>query len=262
MKRRWLGLLLLGLIIYALVLAYRFPAAWALHWSRDRIPPTVEWGGVSGSVLDARVARLALTVPGGGTPVIGPVEWRTSLHRAVFGHMPLTFRAEALQGEVNGQARLQPGGWRLPVLKGRFSLAALPEVLPQLAMAQVEGRVLFRARDLQGGYAQPPQSGKLRATVEGLAAGLIETDRPLGDYQVALELQSGGQLAGEVTTVNDDALLRIQGRLRGDLKAGRLRFNGRGEVPPDAPAMVRDILPLLGSVNGDRVRIQWQGRLR
>ncbi|HKJ71065.1 MAG TPA: type II secretion system protein N [Gammaproteobacteria bacterium] len=262
MRRRWVRLTLLGAVVFGVALIFQIPAGWALYLARDRIPQTVQWQGVSGSVFDASVERVTVSLPGGARVVAGPVTVRTGLVGALTGSLPVDFRGRVLGGEVSGRARLGPGGWRIPDIHGRLDLGGLPRALPQLEVAGLSGEVLFRGQGLAGSYRGTPRQGRLRASVESLQAGLIRTDRPLGDYALDLTLGEDGGLQGQVRTVAEDPLLGIKGQVGGSLGDGAIHFRGSGWAADDAPPAVRDILPLLGDPHDGRVRIQWQGRLR
>ena len=263
MRRRWLRLTLLGAAVFGLALVAQFPAGWALYLAQDRVPGKLEWQGASGSVFDARIDRLAYAVPGGPRVVVGPVAVRTRVLAAVTGSLPVELRVQSPMGEATGSVRLGPGGWRVPVIKGRLDMAQLPRLVPQLEVAGMEGQVLFRGQELAGDYAGGrPRSGQLRATVEDLRVGLIQTDRPLGDYSLEMRADGENGFQGKVRTVDDKALLGVQGEARASLASGRMRFRGQGWAADDAPQAVRDILPLLGQARNGRVQIRWQGRLR
>ena len=263
MRRRWLRLSLLGVAVFGGALVLKVPAGWALYLADKRVPVDLEWHGASGTAFDARVERLAVTPPGGREVVVGPVDLRTHLLSAVTGSVPVDFRVRSPFGEASGRARLAPGEWRVPEVKGRLALAELPRLVPQLEVAGLEGQVLFRGQDLAGAFRDgPPRSGTLRASLDGLRVGLIRTERPLGNYALEMQAQGREGFRGKVRTVNDDALLGVQGEADTDLAQGLVRFRGQGWAADDAPQAVHDILPLLGQAREGRVRIRWQGRIR
>lgn len=262
MSRRWVRLGLLGAGVFAVALVLQLPAAWALHLARDRLPADLAWQGVSGSIWDARAERVAVPLPGGRRAMVGPVSLRTGIWGMLVGRLPVDFRIRGYDGDITGTARLAPGSWRVPTVQGRLSLAALPRLDPRLAMADMDGRILFRGEGLAGSYAGLPSAGSLRATVEGLRVGLVQADGALGDYSLQLRVAGDGRLQGKVRTVNEAALLGVEGQVEARLAAGRIRFRGEGWTGDGASPAVRDILPLLGEVRDGRVRIRWQGRLR
>jgi len=262
MRRRWVRLGLLGLAVFLVALIAQIPAGWGLYLLRDRLPVQIAWQGAAGTIYDAAIERLAVALPGGRQIVLGPVTVDPSLLPAVTGSVPVAFQIEGYDGQVTGTARMDLNGWHLPKVQGRLALGALPRLVPQLEAAGLSGGILFRGEDLAGAYRGLPTSGKLRATAEDLGVGLIQTERPLGDYALDLQLKSGSSLNGEIRTVADRALLGVEGTVQGSLGTGRLRFQGQGWTPDDAPQAIRDILPLLGQVRDGRVRIQWQGRIR
>ena len=261
MTRRWVRLGLLGCGVFLAALVYQFPAAWALHLAREHGPVALTWEGADGSVFDARVQRLGLSLPTGAQAVLGPVDLELQPLAALTGGLPVRFRAQGYAGEIAGSARLGPAGWSADTVRGRLPLGALPRLVPELAMAGLEGTVLFRARDLAGPYAGPPRAGHLRASLEDLRVGLLQADEPLGAYSVRVALTPEGDVDGRVETVADRPLLGVEGTVSGDLGARRLGFRGRGWAREGAPPGVRDILPLLGQVNDGEVRIKWQGSL-
>lgn len=263
MRRRWLRLTLLGVVVFALALLFRIPAGWALYLAEKRVPVDLGWQGASGTAWDAQVERLVVTLPTGREAVVGPLRLHTHLLAAVTGSVPVDFRVQSRFGEASGSLRLAPGGWQVPEVRGRLALAELPRLVPQLEVAGLEGQVLFRGQDLAGSFSGgPPRSGTLRASLDGLRVGLIRTERPLGDYALEMQAQGGEGFRGKVRTVNEKALLGVQGEADTDLAEGLVRFRGQGWAADDAPQAVHDILPLLGQARDGRVRIRWQGRIR
>jgi hypothetical protein len=254
-------LVVLGLGVFFLALAWQFPAAWALHLARDRVPAELAWEGASGSVLDGRVERLAVSLPSGERVIVGPARFELQPLAAITGAVPVTFRVEAYDGEVSGNGRIGLTGWEVADLRGRLSLTALPRVVPELAVAGLKGTLLFRARELAGPNGGAPNRGRAQASLEDLHVGLLQADRPLGAYALRLELTQGGKLSGRVKTVAEDPLLGVEGEVSGSMAEGQVRFRGRGWTMEGAPPGVRDILPLLGQVDDGEVRIRWQGRL-
>ena len=262
MKRRWLRLTILGLAAFVAALGFQIPAGWALYLAQGQVPVDLQWQGASGSAFDAHVERLGVSFPGGRQAVVGPVRLRTHILPLVTGGAPFDFRIQSGFGKASGSGQIAWGEWGVSEVRGQLALAELPTLVPQLEAADLNGRVLFRGENLAGDFERGlPRTGNLRASVEDLRVGLIRTEKPLGDY--ALQMQAAGKdgFQGKVRTVNDEALLGIQGEVHADLPGGVVRFKGQGWAAPGAPQNVADILPLLGEVQDGRVKIDWQRKL-
>ncbi|KPV40119.1 hypothetical protein AN478_08210 [Thiohalorhabdus denitrificans] len=259
MKKRWVRLIGLGVVVYLLALVVQFPASWALHWARGSVPDTVAWEGVEGTVWSPRFQRVAVSLPNGGRLLIGPGEVRMQPGKLLTGELGYTFRAELLGGQVRGRLNHGFGDrWEIPEIQGRLDLANLGEVDPRLAMAEARGGLLFAGQELHGGSL--PEGGQVRATLEDLRVGLVPTAGPLGEYALEGEVSGPGRLEGTVETLNGGTL-DISGRYRVDLQARTYRFNGEGQAGAEAPEVLRDMLPMLGTVRDGRVTIRQQGRL-
>lgn len=259
MRKRWVRLVGLGVVVYLLALVVQFPASWALHWARDSVPDTVAWEGVEGTVWSPRFQRIAVSLPGGGRLQIGPGEVRMRPGSLFTGKLGYTFRAEVLGGQVRGRLNYGLGNqWVIPKLQARLDLASLGEVDPRLAMAEARGTLLLAGQDLHGGSL--PEGGQVRATLEGLRLGLLPTEDALGEYALEGEVSGPGLLEGTVESLRGGTL-DVNGRYRLDLAERTYRFNGEGQAGADAPEALRDMLPMLGTVSDGRVTIRQQGGL-
>ncbi|HKJ88408.1 MAG TPA: type II secretion system protein N [Gammaproteobacteria bacterium] len=260
MRKRWVRLLLLGLLVYTLTLVVQLPASWALYWARGSVPHTVRWHGVEGTVWNPRIARLTVRLPGGPRVPAGPVA--VDFHPAGLftGHLGAGFRAELLGGEIHGQMAAGMGGkWRIPQIQGRLDLASLADVDSRIGLAEPRGHLLFAGKDLSG--QQLPEQGSLRASLEGFQTALLPTDGPVGEYALQAKVAGPGRLQGTVKTVKG-RMLGIKGRFRLDLKGRRYRFDGESWASSVAPQAVQDVLSLLGPVHNGHVAIHRQGRFR
>ncbi len=259
MSRRVIFLAVLGVVIYLGALVVQLPAAWALHWARDAAPSKLQWHGVEGSVWQPRIRSLTMDLPGGNRLAMAPLEARAQVARVLTGHLGVEAEAGLLGGRTAGRAIIGlDGRWRAPRIQGDLRLEALKSVGPLLDFAQ-EGRLLFAAEGLAG--ARLPEAGRIRATLEDLRVGLVETPGPLGEYRLEAEITGPGRIEGRIRTIKA-GVLGLKGTFHADLRAGKARFDGEGWATENAPEAVQGLLPLLGKVTGNRARIQWQGAFR
>ena len=259
MRRRAILLTGLGVLAYLVALVVQVPAGWALHWSRGSLPAGIEWQGGEGSIWHPRVRAVTVNLPAGNRLAVAPAELRVQPLRMLTGRLAVKARAGLLGGETRARGSVGlDGNWRVARAQGSLELAALSSVGPLLDFAQ-EGRLLFAARDLKG--ARLPAGGTFRASLEGFRVGWVDSPGPLGEYRLEGRVTGPGRIKGRVRTTEAGSL-GLKGRLQADLRAGRARFDGEAWATDDAPDTVRDLLSMLGRVEGNRTRIQWRGRFR
>lgn len=260
--RRWYFLLGgMGLVVFAASLAAHLPARMAAGWARPALPPMVELSGVSGTVWHPRIRRIKVNLPRGPELTLGPARVDVGLWRLVTGAVGLSGRLEAYGGRVTTRGWLGlGGGWRVERLRGRLPLGSLKEADPRLAMARLEGQALVRGEGLEGDN-RGPRGGELRLGLIDLQVAWLADDRPLGDFSLPLAVVEPGKLEGSLSSPAANAL-RAKGDLRLDLDAGRVRFTGQAWPGEAANDNIRNALPLLGRMEGNRALIRYRGRLR
>jgi hypothetical protein len=204
---------------------------------------------------------VALDPPRGPELRLGPVRLDVGLWRLVTGAVGLSGRVEAYGGRIAGRGWLGlGGGWRVQRARGSLPLGNLEAADPRLAMARLEGQALLRSDGLRG-QRDRILSGGLRLGLTDLRVGWLAEDRPLGDFSLSLQVPEANRLRGELTSPGGNAL-RSQGDLELNLDDARIRFTGEARAGDNANDTIRDALPLLGRMQGDRALIRYRGRLR
>ena len=260
--KRWYGLLaLLALVVGTASLAAHLPARVVAGWLRPNLAPQVALAGVSGTVWHPRAQQITVALPQGPELKLGPAELDLGLWRLITGAVGVHARLEAYGGQLQARGWLGWGGrWQVQHLQGRLPLGNLARVDPRLAMAQLDGRALIRSDGLRG-QADQLQGGGIRLGLTDLAVGWLAEDRPLGDFSLPLAIPEPDKLTGELSSASGNAL-RAQGELALDRAKGRIRFTGEAWAGANANATIREALPLLGRMQGERALIRYQGRLR
>jgi len=261
MNKHWIRLGGMGLAVFLIAMVINFPAAWGLYLLQDRVPSSVKWQEVSGTVFDTSINHVEVILPGNRRAVLDNIEVRTSVLPLLLGRAMLEFRVRTGGEDIAGQARLRRAEWSIPLIEGVLPLELLTGVVPELGSLGMTGRIVFHGSGLSGKYEDLPGSGRLVVTVEDLRLDLIEADRPLGNYYADLEAGEETGIAGSVRTISTDAMLNIEGTIRSDPGGVNLHFIGKAWVDAGASDPVRSLLPLLGVVENDQATIDWQGTL-
>ena len=257
MRRRWLQLGGIGLLVFLVTFLINFPAAWALQLLHARLPVQLAWEDASGTVFDGAASRLSVVLDGGRVLRFENVSLRMSLLPLLLGRMETDFDARGYEGGIQGRAILGPRTWRVARTEGRVSLAAFAEALPEIALLGLSGRLSFSGEGLSGGYRAPPVTGSMNAIVEELRVGLIETGSAIGSYRLSLNADPGEPLDFGVDTPSPASMLIIEGEGTVDSAGGTIRFEGYATAADHATEPVRSLLPLLGPVINGRAAINF-----
>ena len=257
--KRAIRLALLGLVAFGLALAVQVPAAWVVHWNRDRLPDTVALSGIEGTLWHPRVNRIAVELPGSGVLQAGPVELAVRPLGLLSGQLETEFEGEALGGEAAGRASVGWGGqWRLPGARASLALEQLGVVDPRLNFGQ-QGRLEVTIDGLGG--TSLPEQGRVEAVIRDFRFPGLGPDGIYGTYRARGEFDQGGQLRGEIST-EQARVLAIKGNFNANLGDGRARFDGEARAPEGAPPEADQLLSLFRNYKDGRARIRWRGSLR
>jgi hypothetical protein len=250
---------LLGLVAFGLALVAQVPAAWLVHWNRDRIPDNVTLSGIEGTLWHPRVNRIAVGLPGGGLLQAGPAELRVRPLGLLGGKLETAFEAEALGGQAAGRATVGLGGqWRVPEARASLALERLGVIDPRLNFGQ-QGRLEVTVDGLGG--SRLPDQGRVATVIHDFRFPGLGPDGVYGTYRARGEFAQGGQLKGEIST-EKARVLAIKGNFQASLRGGRARFDGEARAPKGAPAEAEQLLSLFRNYQNGRARIRWRGRLR
>jgi hypothetical protein len=248
----------LGLAVFLVTFAIRFPADLALSLLRDRLPAIVSWQQVDGSVFDATLVNVELSVPGAGRLVLDRVELATSLAPLLLGRVSTDFRVYSRAGEMSGRTTLRRSGWSIDHIEGGLSLQALSGLAPVSGEMGMTGRVRLLGNGLSGGYQNMPYTGNLTLAAEDVGLDWLVTQGPLGSYAVELSVTKEAGIEGHVRTTSGEALLIVEAAVRSDPDMKRLQLTGVVSAGSNATREIRDILALLGTVKNDQVEINRQ----
>jgi len=259
MKRYWLQLGVIGLLVFFAALVVRMPAAWAFHWARESLPLGPAWEDVSGGLFHARLYGVSLVLPGGYDIRLDTVELRPRITGLFLGSLSFNYRLQVDNGDMSGRSRFGMNSWRLSALDGRMPLSNLETVFPRLQIAGLRGRLLFRGEELSAVYGRLPHAGHLDMRIENLRSELVTMPDSLGDYSIRLRAVTDEGIRGRVETLAKDALLRIEGDVRIDPDSRQLVFKGRAAPRVDASRSLRPILAFIpGKTEGNDAEIDWR----
>jgi len=258
MQQYPLRLGLLGLAVFIIVMLVQLPVAWVLSWMDDGASQPLLWQRASGSVFDARVDTLAVSVAPDRRIVFEQVELDTAILPLLVGRLAVEFKGRINNEEFFGRLNLGWGKWRLHKIQGRIALEALSSLLPELEIFGVRGDVLIRGEGLVGRYNQLPDSGSIDAMIENLYLGLIQTRQPLGSYSIKLDDRRDGEMSGALRTVGNKAVLNFDVNINLNAQNRSVALQGQAWAGNSEAEVVQTVLPLMGPVQGYRAQINWQ----
>lgn len=258
MQQYTLRLGLLGLAVFIIVMLVQLPTGRALSWIEAGTSQRLLWQHASGSIFDARVDTLVLTLAPDRRILLEQVELNTAILPLLVGRLVIEFKGRINNEEFSGHANLGWGKWRLQHIQGHLSIQALSALLPELEIFGVRGNLLFRGEGLIGRYNQLPDTGSIDAMIEDLYLGLIQTGQPLGSYSIKLDEDDTGDMSGVLQTVSDDALLNLDVNINLNAEDRSIALQGQAWAGNSQAEAVQSVLPLMGPVQGNRAQINWQ----
>jgi general secretion pathway protein N len=212
------------------------PAATLYGWIATPALP-VQLYGIEGSVFSGRAQRATR----GTQPLLDGLSWRLQPWTLPLGRATYRVRTDKPPLLVDGKVAVGLGGPRISDLKGNTELRTLAAAAGQ-AFVPLAGQVGLELRQLRlrDGW---PAAAAGRLQLIGLSWALGREPVPLGDYQVRLGTEDGGEIVAQVATLA--GVLEADGGAR--LKADRsyelsLRLRPRADAPP----LVANLLQQLG----------------
>jgi hypothetical protein len=247
-------LVLLGVLVFALTLAFEAPAQRLHAWITNALAASgVELQGVEGTLSHGRAAEIDLA----GNPLIRDIDWKMRKLHLLLGRASF-----ALTGGRNGQL-LDGTAYILP--SGTLTLSDFRLVTPLkdgLAAAgypfmPVEGQLGLDLSTLKL-RRQWPQKAKGTLTLRGLGWKLGREPVMLGDYEAALDNETGGVKA-DIRSLT--GALEVSGKVRlGDDRSYEMDL--QMQPKPNAPPMVANLVRNLGQPDAQgRYHLRRQGRL-
>ena len=258
MTKRWIYLGLTALAVFLGALLLRTPAPWLLAGANQLLPLEISWNEARGTISGMDVRGLGFTLPGGRRVWFSRVTLEPALLPLLGGQLRLHFRVDDAGEQLAGSAGFGLKSWELVEIDGKLPLTALLPTLPELEIAGLDGQVSIQGEAVAAGYGSLPSAGRLLLSFQAIRATWLRTDQPLGSYQVTLQAQEQAGLNGEITTLTGPALFSLSATVRQEPASQTLKFQGAGQLSPDAPTPLRRILPILGKASRDRVAIDWQ----
>ncbi len=239
-------LLLLGLTAYAVLLVATLPASVVAPAVARASGGQARLVAASGTAWHGR-GRLEVSVPGLAF-ALDSLSWRLRPASLLAGRLAFSVEASAGGLEARGVVSRSPAMWRLGEATVSGEAAAAARFAPLAAAWQPGGTLAARSEEL----AWDGRAATGEASVEWREASLaLSPVRPLGTWRASLTGETGG-LAVAVQTVKGP--LRVAGRGRLALPAGRLAFAGEARAEPAEAAALEPLLALLGPRRADGAR--------
>jgi hypothetical protein len=258
MKKYWIRLTILGAIVFLVTLSFRFPAAKVAVLIQENSLPGVQWQNVSGTVLDARVDGMVLTLQNNNKLYIERIDLDTSLPALLTGRISTRLYVINQGGSINGRLILGIHGWSFVDLTGEIDLDSLQSIFPELGLFETKGELEFFAPSLAGDYHTLPSSGSGTLIIRGLQFGVIMDEQLLGSYKLTVSTDEKDGFTAKLVTIPEESQLFMEGDGRYSPANKHMAFKGQGWAAENSPEEVKSLLPLMGEVRNDRVLIDWQ----
>ena len=250
-----------GLVIFLLTLIVYFPADRALHILREHIPESIEWQQLDGSLFAPTFHNTTLRITDGRRLQLDRIQLHLFKMPLFVGQIKFQFDIEVGDGQIHGTALLNKSSWQIPKLDGDIALVSLTNIAPEMEIAGVDGRAIFKGSRIAGDLQGRTVTGQLELEIKSLQLDMLNTNKPLGSYTLALQGSETTGIQGSLSTTSTDAQLYIQGQLAVDLNVHDIKFDGRASAAKSAADAVISLLPLLGKMEGDQAHIEWHARL-
>ena len=258
MSKRWIYLGAVAVTVFLVALLLRTPSGWILWGASRMLPVEVRWTDARGTISATVVNGLSFALPGGRRAYFDKVILYPALASLLSGRLGLNFEVDDGGERLEGSADFGLHGWRLTDIDGSLSSDALIPTLPELEIAGLEGRITIQADNIAAEYGSLPSSGLLLVRLEGIRTIWLQTEQPLGSYEMEMQAQEQSGISGELRTLSPAALLSVTGRIIQEPASQTLNFTGQGQLSADAPVPLRRVLPILGRAGKDRVTMAWQ----
>ncbi len=219
--RLW-GLVVLGLLAWAVFMVARWPAAhaWQLVEPRITIPAEVEHGPLSGTIWSGRLHGVS--APG---VALDRVDWRVAPASLLRGELVVTMAGRGRDRFIEGDVRVRREGVVVEQLSGRLPVQPFEEVAAEFGgeTVRLEGDLTFAVE--RGGI---DWRGQLNAL-----------DGRLAWQDAAVTVDQRAELGGITTTLAADG----EGGIRGELgdTGGALRLGGNWHLSPDGAYLVEAV---------------------
>ena len=256
-----LRLCVVGVAIFLITLVIYFPADRALHILREHIPESIEWQQLDGSLFSPTFHNMTIRISDGRSLQMDRVQLRLSRLPLFTGQIMFQFDVGMDDGYIRGSVILNKSSWQIPQLDGDIALVSLTNIAPELEIAGVGGRAIFKGSRIAGDLQGRSVTGQLDLMIESLQLGMLNSEKPVGSYMLVLQGTEDKGIHGTLNTKPAEAQLSVQGQLALDLNLHDIHFEGRAGATGSATDAVRSLLPLLGNMESDQANIVWHTRL-
>ena len=253
-------LLIAGLLVFLLTLLVNFPADQLFTLFRGRIPESVSWQQVSGTIFRPVFHQVNIHLADGRRLQLDSVDISFSPLQILPGGNGL--KTEVMLAGGRTLAWVKPGMARLQInsIEGDLQLQGMAGLTPLVGGLGVSGYIHFTGDALDVDYQGQPQAGDLEISITDLMLKQLDASGPLGNYTARLHIVDG-IVQGNIGTSSVNAPLHIEGQLQLNIPERTAGFTGEASVSDTASSSLYGILPLLGPIEAGRARINWQTRM-
>jgi len=250
-----------GLVIFLLTLVVYFPADRASHLLSAYVPETLTWQKLDGTLFEPIFHSTTLRITDGRRLHLDRIKLHLLKMPLFTGQIKFQFDVEVGDGQIHGTAILNKSSWQIPMLDGDIALVSLANIAPEMVIAGVDGRAIFKGSRIAGDLQGRSVTGQLELVIDALQLDMLNSEKPVGSYMLVLQGTEDKGIHGTLDTKPAEAQLSVQGQLAVDLNSRDIHFEGRAGATGSATDAVRSLLPLLGKMESDQAKIVWHTRL-
>jgi hypothetical protein len=258
MKKNWFRLSILGVLVFMTTFVIRFPAEKLVELIQKNALPGIHWQTVSGTVFDARIEGVTLSLQNNRRLYVENLKISTSFPALLIGQIQSNLNISGQDVFIDGKIKLGINSWSVNKLSGEINIENLYTIIPELELLEASGDLNISAQSLTGDYHALPRKGFVTLIINGLQLGVISGRQSLGSYTLTLSTNEQEAYSVEIDTLYDSSLLFIEGDGHYTPVDKSITFKGQGWVSENTPENVKAILPLMGEVKNGRVLIDWQ----
>ncbi len=261
MKHQWGRIFFAGLIVLIITIILNFPAQIAVNILVPRFNAPLKWERIEGTLFNVKLFGVSASSNSGVEFYIDQLSLKSSRLSLFSGRLDSVFAI--IQGEmlVNGKSQFGIKKWNINELEGEIKLNDLTQSFPEFSFVGLTGSVHITSKLISGNYGELPDQGNIKIIITELSSEQIKSDRPLGNYEIKIDVLSKSRINGTILNISGENQLYISSRAIFDKPGKDLQISGQAWVANDADPSVQEILLLLGKYENNRTIIDWSSKI-
>jgi len=260
MKHQWGQIFLAGLIVLFITIVLNFPAHIAANILVSKFNAPLRWERIEGTLFNVKLSGVSASTNAGDEFYIDQLSLKSSRLSLFSGRLDSDFAI--IQGEmlVNGKSQFGIKKWNINELEGDIKLTDLSHSFPEFNFVGLTGSARITSKLISGNYGELPDQGNIKIIITELNSELIKSNRPLGNYEIKIDVLSNSRINGTILNISGENQLYISSRAIFDKPSKDLQISGQAWVANDADPSVQEILLLLGKYENNRTIIAWSNK--